>query len=313
MDYGKTLSRAWSIVWENKWLFVLGFLAALGGGGGSTGSNFSTSPPGSPDSSLPGDFLETLSDIAPFIVAGVCLLILLGIALWLLRLIGEAGMIASVDRIESGEKLTLREGFRAGVSHLKSMVVLSLLLYGPFLIIGLIMAGFAISLAIGAAEGNSAFAGGLGLASLCILPLICLMGLAGLVVSFIYPFAQRGIIIRGLRTREGIRHGWEILKANFTEIIILGVIFLVISFAVGLVALFIAVPLAFLFVIPAAIAVIQGGQVLTAATIILGVLGLIAFILLSAAITSIVRTFQSTAFTLGYHQWAGKTPPKPAL
>jgi hypothetical protein len=40
--------------------------------------------------------------------------------------------------------------------------------------------------------------------------------------------------------------------------------------------------------------------------IILGVIGLLVFILLAAAIGSIVRTLQSTTFTLAYHQWAGK-------
>ncbi len=50
MDYGALLSKAWDIVWNNKWLVILGFLVMLGsggsgggsGGGGGT-SNFNTS------------------------------------------------------------------------------------------------------------------------------------------------------------------------------------------------------------------------------------------------------------------------------
>ena len=33
MDYGNLLKRSWDIVWHNKFLFILGFLAALGSGG----------------------------------------------------------------------------------------------------------------------------------------------------------------------------------------------------------------------------------------------------------------------------------------
>ena len=39
MDYGKVLSRAWEITWRWKALWILGFLAALGRGGG--GGNYS--------------------------------------------------------------------------------------------------------------------------------------------------------------------------------------------------------------------------------------------------------------------------------
>ena len=39
MDYGNLLKRSWDIVWHNKFLFILGFLAALGSGGSSPNGN----------------------------------------------------------------------------------------------------------------------------------------------------------------------------------------------------------------------------------------------------------------------------------
>jgi hypothetical protein len=316
MDYGNVLSRAWNIVWANKWLFILGFLAALGSGGSSGSSNFRTNiPSGSSDFQPPADIFDNLGQFAPIIGALVCFFILLGIGLWLLRLIGEAGLIASVDRIEGGQKLTFGEGFRAGTGHLKNMIVLSLMLYGPFLLVGLLVFGGGALLAVGSAAGGSGelLAGGIGLILLCLIPLGCLMAIAGLIISFIYPMAQRSIIITGLDVMDGIRHGWQVLRTNLIEIFILAVIFVLIGFMVGLASLIIVVPLALISVIPVAIAVIQGGEVLTVAAIILGAIGVLAFILLSAAITSIVRTFQSTSFTLAYHQWAGKEKSVPAL
>lgn len=309
MDYSKTLSRAWGIVWANKWLFVLGFLAALGTGGGSGNFNFGGSgSPGSSDFGASGDFANTLNEYLPIIIAVVCFLFLIGIGLWLLRLIGEAGMIASVDRIEAGESLTLRDGFRAGTSHLKQMVGLSLVLYGPFLLIGLILAGIAVAIGISGVSGGSEefLASSFGLFALCAIPLICILAIAGLVIQFVYPMAQRSVILDKMGIMDGIRHGWQVLRENFGEIIVFALIFFVIGIASGLAILIIALPLALVFIVPVVIAIINGGTVITAFTIVLGVIGLFAFILLSAAISSIVRTFQSTTFTLAYHQWAGK-------
>jgi len=310
MDYGKILSRAWHIVWENKWLLVLGFLAALGSGSGSGGgrgsSNFSSQAPDDFASQF-SNFGDVMSQMAPFIVMLVCFFLLLGIALWLLRLVGEAGMIASVDRIEAGEKLTLRDGFSAGVSHLKNMVGLSLILYGPFLLIGLIFAGVGISVAIRSfGSGEDFLIRDFGLLTVCLVPLACILTIAGLVVAFVYPMAQRGMIIESLGVMDGIRRGWQVLRENLVEILLLAFIFAVIGFMVGVAALIIALPLALIFILPGIIAAIEGSALLTAGTIISGVLGIIVFILLAAAVSSIVRAFQSTAFTLGYHHWMSK-------
>jgi hypothetical protein len=228
-------------------------------------------------------------------------------------------MIASVDRIEGGEKLAFRDGFRAGTGHLKSMVGLSLVLYGPFLLVGLLIGGAAVLLALGAVgSGSGDFAaGGFGLFALCVIPLICILAIAGLVVNFLYPMAQRSIIIQKMGVMDGIRSGWQILRTNLGDILILAVIFLVIGFVVGIASLIIAVPLALAFVIPVVLAVIQGGEIITAVSIILAIIGVIVFILLSAAIGSIVRTFQSATFTVAYHQWIGKkaetAAPAPSL
>jgi len=43
VDYGKLLSRAWNIIWEHKFLILLGVLVALGGTGG--GGNINVSLP----------------------------------------------------------------------------------------------------------------------------------------------------------------------------------------------------------------------------------------------------------------------------
>ncbi len=38
MDYSKLFSRAWDIIWKNKFLILLGVLIALSGGGSNGGN-----------------------------------------------------------------------------------------------------------------------------------------------------------------------------------------------------------------------------------------------------------------------------------
>jgi len=59
MNYGDTLKRGWQLTWNNKWLWLLGFLAALGGGGGfgssaNTSMDSSTVTPGTTPNIEPG-------------------------------------------------------------------------------------------------------------------------------------------------------------------------------------------------------------------------------------------------------------------
>lgn len=124
MDYGKLFRRGWEIVWQNKYLFILGFLAALGGGsGGNSGGNFNYSVPGPGGSDVPA---ETFAEITQFwtqygglILGLVCFFFILGIVFWLIRLAAVGGLIESVDRIEAGEKMSFGKAFSAGVADLE--------------------------------------------------------------------------------------------------------------------------------------------------------------------------------------------------
>jgi hypothetical protein len=125
--------------------------------------------------------------------------------------------------------------------------------------------------------------------------------------------AQRSIIIHKMGTMDGIRNGWQILRNNLGEILILALIFFLISIAVGLASLFIALPLALVILIPLFLALANGSAAITAVTVVSAILAVLAFILVTAAISSILRTLQSTSFTLAYHQWAGKGFDKAAV
>jgi hypothetical protein len=318
MDYGNLLSRAWRIVWNNKFLLVLGFLAALGSGGGNGGGgpnvNFGGRdfdlPPGTAD-----NIDRFVSQFGPLFAGLICLGVVLGIVLWLVRLVAQAGLISAASRIDAGEKVTLGEAFSAGTSKLGRMVGINVLMYGPFTLLGLIAAGFGIitagtavlnEMSVGGPRDIEGLLGGMSIIIFCVICLLCLLLPLLLVVTAIYPFAQRGAVLNDLGVIDSIRHGWNVLRANLGEIILLIVIFVVIGIAFGVVLAIIFIPLAFLALGPTIIGMVSSGNV-GVVEVATAAFGFICLGLLAAALNSVVVAFRSTAVTLAYQQFVAKT------
>lgn len=323
MDYGDLLKRAWHIVWNNKFLLVLGFMAALSGGGSGGGgggsSNFNVSSDSGPgDFNLPPGFAENIerywAEFAGIAIGLVCLVIVLGIVFWLVSLVGQGGLISAVVRIDAGEKVTLSEAFAAGTGVLGRLVGLNLVLYGPFLLLGIIVFGIAAGLVgsavfaqtTGAATEVEAIFGSLGIFGVCFAVFACLLVPLAILVNIIYPFAQRGLILQELSIMDSIRHGWRIIRENVGDVILLIIIFLVIGFGFGIAAALVLLPLAALAFAPSIINFINTGtlEVMNAIWLIGGgvCLGL-----LGAVINSIMVAYRSTTVTLAYQEFINKS------
>ncbi len=321
MDYGNLLKRAWHIVWNNKFMFVLGFLAALGsggsGGGGGRG-NFNFSGSSSNDFNLPPEFAANIerywAEFAGILVALVCFFIVLGIIFWLVSLVGQTGLISSASRIDSGETVTLGEAFAEGTAKLGKMVGLNLVLYGPFMLFGLIAFGVAAMLIgpavfaemSGAGGSFDAVAGALGGFAICFGLLACLLVPLGILVNVIYPFAQRGLILQGHGIMDSIRHGWKVVRENVGDVVLLIILFLVIGFVFGIVAAIVLIPLALLIFVPTVLSMVNGGT-LEVANILFLIGGGICLGILGAVINSIMLAYRSTTVTLAYQEFINKS------
>ena len=306
MDYSELISRAWRITWNNKFLWVLGFLAALGstGGGGSGGRTTWTNDQ--------FNFPE-LARIGALLAGLVCLALIIGLALWLLSLVAKGGLISAAARLDDGEKMTLGDAFGAGTRYLGRLIGVTLLLYGPLIIL-VIVAAAVVAAAIGGwvtiADFNnlsdpSEFPAGIGLLIFCVLGLLCLLFPVGLLITFIYPFAIRGAVLQDLGVTASISHGWRVLRENLAEIILLAILFLVFNVIFGFAVGILFVPLGLVIFAPLAAMGFDGRSfgpleilLLVGAGLCLGILG--------AALQSILTTWQSTTFTLAYKEFVGK-------
>ena len=316
MDYGQLFRRSWEIVWQNKYLFVLGFLAALGAGS-NTGSGVNYNFPSSSTSTttpFPPDFVDEVtgfwSQYGGLILGLICFFLILGIVFWLIRLAAQGGMIEAVDRIEAGEKMSFRTAFSAGVGRIGGLVGLNLLLNAPFIIFGLLFAGLGISFFASAIQGNGAMDAPermLTIFAVCGGLTACLLVPLSLIVLVVQPFAQRGLMLKQLGVVASIRHGWQVVRDNVGDVILLIIAFLIIGFLFGLVAVVFTIPFAFLAFGPFLLDIIQGNEFNFGVTeVVTLAFGGICLGLVSAAVNSILTAYRSATVTLAYQQFVQK-------
>lgn len=318
MDFGELLSRAWKICWNNKFLFILGFLASLTAGGGGGGNNFSSQFSGT-NGTLPPGFAENMERIMEaalplFVILG-CVGLILGLAFWLVSLIAQAGLIRSANRLDQEETVSFGASFSAGLGYLGKMVLLNIVLYLPVIV--LVIIGFValfstvgMSLVGSFSQGASRTGevlGSLGFLGACVsIMLVCLALPLGLVVTAIYPFAQRSIVLGSLGVSDGIRHGWKVLSQNIGEIVLLAIFFLVLGVGVNFIAGIVLLPLGFLTAAPLMVNLFQG-QAPGPLEIVTVLVGIVVLGIVGAAIRSVLTTYRSVAVTLAYQHFVKKT------
>jgi hypothetical protein len=301
-------------------MIVLGFLASLGGGFGSSGTNYTTNAEDM--QSLPfmnGNMDAMLPALGALAVGAFCFLFILGIAFWLLKLVSEAGLIDAAYHLDSGQESSFRGAMSTGWHKLGKLVGLNLLLFGSIaFVVAVIIAVFGVSLAgaiggaaYGGEDAMTAMAGvGAGLIALfCCL--LCGLILLSLLVGILYTFAQRALVLEDLGVLDSIRRGWQVVRENLAEVIILLILFFLISIGVGIAVAVILIPLGIFSVGPTALRLFAGEQV-GGFDIGLMILGFLIMAVVGAAIRSIYMSFQSSAFTLAFKEFTEKQLPAKA-
>lgn len=307
MDYIGWIQRGWQITWNNKYLWVLGFLAALTGG--TSASNFRTS--GDDFGSAAGVSPEMVGTIAAGLTLAACVGFIIGILIWLVSLAAKGGLIGSVARLERGAPVDgFGQAFRIGWHKVWRLAALTIVLFGIIilLVLGLVLifvlSGGALAAVFGTGGADeSALFAGLGILGLCLLALLCLLIPLGIFLSLIYPFAMRGAVLRDMSVGDSIRHGYQVLRDNLGIILLLSLAFLILNIVVGLITLAILLPLGLAVAVPTNLLADTNATFLQGLIIVLGAIAATA---ITAVISALVVSWQSSTFTLAYMEFTGK-------
>lgn len=239
MEYGNIVSRSVNIVWQQKFLIALGFLASLGSGSSSTfsnsdGSGSGTGQPFGESYQIPDISEEVAALAVGAVVALVCVALIIGIVLWIVSSVARGGLIAAVDDIESGQKTSFTHAWTAGWSKLGTLLGIGFLpaIPGFIIFIGGLMAfgvygGFAAFYEEQVVPGMA----GLGIA---IALLACIGVPIILALTILRHFAERACMLENLGVIDAYRRGWDVLTANLSEAVILFLLQIAIFVVLGI-------------------------------------------------------------------------------
>lgn len=318
MNYEGLLRRTWNVVWNNKFLIILGSLVALGTGGGG-GSNFNYSQSG-PGPSTPGgeyqlmpnipdnfgELQEMFDDLGrefeeevgiPFRTFGAlifgffALVLLIALALWVVAVIARGGLIVGVNEIETVGSSGFGQAWGAAWQRGWRLIGINLVPAIPTWIMLLVGGGVFLTYFGSAVSWSDALEDlvytGSGPGILIGMGTLGCMGIiVGIALDILRTFAERACMIEDKLVFDSYGRGWEVLRNNFGEAILLFLIQIALSIALWIV----------LFVPSCLMAMCC-----------------LAWPLL-LAIEGAIKTYVLTMWTLAWREWTGITPgEQPAL
>ena len=304
MDYSGTLRRGWDITWQNKWLFLLTLLP------------FAVSLISLPLSLLNGAVDPTAAPAEVVAFAGrslllACVSLILSLFAAILTLVTHAARAAGVARAARGEATGFGRSWGEGWRALPRLLGLALLLYVPLIV--LFIVAFLVVLvpvtmaSLSGDPGQSGIMAGMGTVGVILFCCLYIAFVLLILVGCIFTFAGRGIVLRNLGVMASLRHGWQVVRENFGQIILLalpfGLIYLVLGLVFGALFVLLAFPDGFESAVMTGNPMMINGRMM---------LAYIIYLLPAVVLT----TWQGATVTLGYLHWTGKdvlgattTPP----
>jgi len=312
------LKRAWETTWRYRALWVFGIIVALTTGGGGRGPQYSFNgedfAPGG-EFPLPAIPPEVSSILIAIGVGLACVIVILIIASVVARYVAETALIRMVDDYEeTGEKRSVRQGFRLGWSRTALRLFLINLLIGLpttlafILLFALALAPLLLWTTKSTAAGVVGTVATIGLGFLFVLLAI----VVGIVLSLLMHFFRRACALEELGVIESIRQGYTVVRQHLKDVAIMWLIMV----GLGLGWILVMIPVTILLVVVAAMvggfpALLVGGLASlffegAVPWILAAAVGIPIFILVVAApalfLGGLAEVFKSSVWTLTYRE-----------
>lgn len=317
MRFGEIVKKAWALTWRYRMLWVLGLFAGATGGsfttpGGSSSSGSSIGRSGSQFAgATPTELLAQFRHLLPVVFVFVMLLMLVGVAFWIISIGARGGLIWAVNEIEERRVPRLSQAWDAGFHRFWSVFGLGLLLHLPLAIAWFVWIAIILSSVLSAIRlANTPTVGALvapACGALAIgLPILLI---ASFVIGMIYLTGLRFVMLNGLHTVDAAREGWRAFRARMGDHVLMALLTMVLNTLSGLV---IAIPIAAVAIalaIPGGLSLHAGNTSL--AIVLFGFLGVV-IVLLIMLFAAVWCTFTSAMWTIFFRRLTGREPVMPA-
>jgi hypothetical protein len=305
MDYSALLQRSWEIVWNNKWMILLGIIVALssgGGGGGNSGfqgsfgggddfdnfngnDNFNdfgdfSEPP------TPEDFGLTDEQVTTFLAIGVPLLIVFVVAIclvsfviWGLGRVATGGLITAADTLDRGESYSFGQAWRAGWARGWRMIGVGFVAAIPGLVFLIVALALVIPIVAAASSPDDIMGEVMAGIGITFVALLCLMLLFSIPLSLLRGLADRAAMLEDTGVFDSYSRAWSILRDHLGEAIV-----------VALIHVGAQIALAFALIVP---------SLMMALCCLLWPVAL--------ALSGAIVSYFSTMWTLAWRHWTGRS------
>ncbi len=294
MDYFGILKRAWNVAWRNKALWVLGLFAvgaSSGGSGGGGGSGWRTSDLGEFEAAA-----RWVEANAGLLIVLAAIVGVIGFAFFILSVAARGGLVAEVDRLERGDKVSLGRGWRTGFRYWFRIFGINVLLAIPILLlvgafVALVAAG---GIGLGLSGGSDLAAGGLvGIICLGIPVFVLLVIPLAIIIGILGELALRHAVIEDAGAIDAIKLGWDDLWGK-RGAVMMWLVMLLPGLAFGVVIFLLSLP----FIIAGIFAAVAESFVLA------GVLFTL-MVLVMLVPSALYGAFYSAAWTIFFRQMTG--------
>lgn len=313
-DFGEILGRAWQIIWKFKVLWIFGVLVSCGRSGGNPNSRATFDSNDVQNNYGWQGFENWTSKINTteliLVILGALLFILLIIVVFAaIQSMGQIGLARGTVRAEKGAQ-TLSFGELWDTRYFRRVFALNFIV-GLVIFILIILITIPVALGVIGISGAGARTAApviLGMVA-CLLPLICVLAIAGWLASIWISLSQSALVVEDLGVRAGFRRGWRVFRENLVNTIGMGLILGILGFFINLI---VGIPF-YIVALPLILGVI-GGSAAGSGGIIFGSLALLFFCCLAylpvlLVVSGMLNAYIGSAWTLTFMRLAGTPAP----
>ena len=293
MRYTEILQKAFATAWKYKYLWVLGFFADITTFFGFTGEWRERVPP---------HFWHRFADFDHVgLLAGVSILLMflvfiVVVAFIILERIAEGGLIANAANIRRDQPHNLSTAWNMGFKYFLRMMGVLLCQIVLIFVYIIIFAGFMIIVGVGI---------GGPVLLLCLIFVIPAFFSGIFLISIVFSYAERFVVVEDRGVFESIGSGLDLLKRKFGQSVAMGfiavLVIMAITFALVVLFLMLAVPLVGLYLINPVLGVLFGIFIILPPVVL---------------ITAYLGVYRSCLWTFFFMELQGRisappTPPAP--
>ncbi|MBC8332111.1 MAG: hypothetical protein H8E28_09035 [Anaerolineae bacterium] len=319
MDFGEILSRAWKIIWKYKILWLFGILSSCGqggSGGGSSGGGNSNYNFSAGDQNLPPEMKHFFFNVERFfnnietweiigLIAGILVIFLILWAVMLaLSTIGRVGLIqGTLQGDEEAERIAFGDLFNSGKPFFWRVVGLNLLIgLASFILVMIFILPLVL---LGVLTAGVLF--------LCMLPLLCILVPLGWILGIIIQQANIILVIEDTGIIESLTRAWHFFRAQWTNLLIMGLILGVGGFIIGIVLALPIFVIGFSTIVPMIVDSSGGSAPDLFTTLKTAGLCMLGYMPVLIVLNGVLQAYLHTAWTLTYRRLTQPKSDDPSL